>query len=220
MQIESWDLKNNSGDICGFAATTEVQSMEPLKLSPAEISLAARQLLKELIKEKMPDFNGSLEKIPNDQDGVPIFPPGLVASISHTESRLFVVCGWSHLIDRIGCDVENIITDKIWHDIQTLCFTPHEQQIITHTASVDKLTLATSLFSAKESIYKCHFPRQRKFFDYDAYELCDGRYNDSVLVFQKTPAYHGDEWTALPGKSIVSILSKDTYVMTWTIQYL
>lgn len=220
MQMESWDLKNNSGDICGYAATTEVQSMGPSKLSPAEISLAARQLLKELIKEKMPDFNGNLEKTPNDQDGAPIFPPGLAASISHTESRLFVVCSSSHLIDRIGCDVENIITDKIWHDIQTLCFTPHEQHIITHTASTQKLTLATSLFSAKESVYKCHFPKQRRFFDYDAYELSDGRYNDSVLVFQKTPGYQGDEWTALPGKSIVSILWKDTYVMTWTIEYL
>lgn len=106
----------------------------------------------------------------NDNDRVPIWPEGIVGSISHCDQCCMVaLMNKNEKTINIGIDVEpdNAIDADLWPSFATDC----ELRWIESFANISSGRLAHLLFSAKEATYKCIFPVTRKFIEFHDIEI-------------------------------------------------
>lgn len=104
----------------------------------------------------------------------PLWPRGIVGSISHADGICAVAIAESRRFSGLGIDLEQI--GRIDHSIAKTVCTPEELQEVN---DVQQLSLR---FSAKESIFKTLFPSTRHFLDF----------HDVALILD------GDRFTAKP----------------------
>ncbi|MEO8062870.1 MAG: 4'-phosphopantetheinyl transferase superfamily protein [Pseudomonadota bacterium] len=92
--------------------------------------------------------------LPN-ADRAPVWPPNIVGSITHTEGYCAAAVGRRDRFVGIGIDAE--MRDRVALEVWSLLFTAAEidwlEQLPTHL----RATMATVLFSAKESFYKAQY---------------------------------------------------------------
>jgi 4'-phosphopantetheinyl transferase EntD len=105
----------------------------------------------------------------------PIWPRGFVGSITHSSSFALAAVGRSSQVISVGVDSEPILDEPSLAAVAPLALHRSEQQRVE-----GRLDLATVVFSAKESLFKCLYPLAGTFFDYlDAQvaslDLVDGR---------------------------------------------
>lgn len=83
-------------------------------------------------------------------DGAPVWPPGLVGSITHTSGYAAAVAGDASSFSGVGVDAERVggVTAKLWPRL----FNAAEQAQLSGRADTD--VAATLLFSAKEAAFK------------------------------------------------------------------
>jgi 4'-phosphopantetheinyl transferase EntD len=93
--------------------------------------------------------------LPAGPDRRPVWPNGIVGSISHTDGFCVAVAARAGCVTAIGIDVERTgrIEERIW---KSIC-TPEELSWLRRRPPGDQPILATILFSAKESFFKCQF---------------------------------------------------------------
>lgn len=97
--------------------------------------------------------------IPADADRVPLWPEGVVGSISHSAETAIAALGSTEDWAAIGIDIER--RSDVGTDIARTVCTPEEwEQNALHK---DFIAL---MFSAKESVFKCVFPLERRFLDF------------------------------------------------------
>ena len=87
--------------------------------------------------------------------GEPIWPPGVVGSISHAEGLCAVVVGHAGLIRGLGVDVEPDRAESMAF-ARRVCSPPELEAMHRIGAPIE--TLAPVIFSAKEATYKLQFP--------------------------------------------------------------
>lgn len=106
----------------------------------------------------------------------PLWPDGIVGSITHTQSvhtgglptrgYAAAVVARSHQVRAIGIDSENWIDASTADNIQHQILTPGDNGGTAQFASpAQRLTV---IFSAKESVFKCLYPLVNRFFDFQA----------------------------------------------------
>jgi enterobactin synthetase component D len=145
---------------------------------PSQIQSAGQQRRREyttgrLLLHALSERLGVSSSFPmaTDSDGLPILPPGLVGSLSHTSKYAFALV-LPAALGNCGCDIETILSDTLLHDTEPEILTARDRQALKITAGALSPNLAATLvFSAKESIYKGVFPVLRSFLDYTAFEL-------------------------------------------------
>ena len=99
-----------------------------------------------------------------DAQRLPLWPPGIVGSISHSGGRCAVAVARTDVVLGIGLDLERIdrmkpaVLDRICTAAERAWL---EEQGGGEQASEDDIDWATLLFSAKECTYKCYFPLAR-----------------------------------------------------------
>lgn len=105
------------------------------------------------------------DALPRDADGCPVWPPGLVGSISHT--RRFATAAVALAADSagLGVDVEEVIAPDAAAEVAGLVATDAELRV-AQGAGLDSLAALTLVFSAKESLYKALYPARRLSFDF------------------------------------------------------
>jgi len=81
---------------------------------------------------------------------VPVWPPGVVGSISHSDSRAIAVVSQTH--SAIGVDCETIMTDALAQKLQAEIVTAAEIQL--HPPAMSFASFLTVVFSGKEAVYK------------------------------------------------------------------
>lgn len=93
-----------------------------------------------------------------DADRCPIWPKGLLGSISHCARFCAVVVASSEAVRSVGLDVEpaESLDEKL---IDRIC-NPEELSGLAPEARGERAKL---LFSIKEAVYKCQFPLSRTF---------------------------------------------------------
>ena len=112
--------------------------------------LAAKQALAEL---GVYDFT-----LLKGEGGEPLWPPGVVGSISHTQGVCMASVSDAGSLRGLGLDVE--AQRKLRPDIQrVIC---REEELSLHWYSDAELAKLI-LFSAKESVYKALYPSQQRF---------------------------------------------------------
>jgi len=114
------------------------------------------------------------------EDRAPIWPAGLVGSISHTDRWCAAAVARAEQVRSIGIDLEPAtpLKESLWRRVCT----PKERDWL-HELSVPGLT-GKILFSAKEAVYKCQYPLTHKFLGFHAVEveLGDGSFR---AIFQQ-----------------------------------
>ena len=121
---------------------------------------AARQALTDLGLPASPVLRGSSRE--------PLWPDGIVGSITHCGPWAIAVAARRENAQSIGIDLEDssrVVADEIVGVIA------NENEKIWIFAGDDSRSRLTMLFSAKESVFKAVYPLERRFFDFHAVEL-------------------------------------------------
>lgn len=93
--------------------------------------------------------------VPNDARRAPIWPSGVVGSISHTAGYCAVVVASAADLASVGLDVERDapVGEHLW---ERIC-TPGERQWLDRWPPEERGRWVRIVFSAKESFYKCQY---------------------------------------------------------------
>jgi len=118
-----------------------------------------------------------------DDQRCPIWPEGIVGSISHSDYYCGAVVGASSSYRSIGFDIEQIaaMNFSLW----PIFCTHNEQRMLHKLPALKQQEQAALIFSAKESIYKCHFQIHRFVFRFHDIEIIwnrkHSRFSFSIL---------------------------------------
>lgn len=124
------------------------------------------------------------------QNRVPIWPPGLLGSISHCASLAVAMVAPASSFYALGVDVETLISPAVVGDIRGSV--GRDDELISLESSIScRARSLTLLFSAKEALYKALYPFACQYKDFHAAEIvaCEAK----VLVLRLTQDWCG-EW--------------------------
>ncbi len=112
---------------------------------------AARQAMDALGLPKRP--------IPMGRDRAPVWPEGVVGSISHSDAFCLAAVARSDRVLALGVDVEPDLPleETLWDSV----LTPDELAWLSARPAGERGRLARLIFSAKECVYKARYPLTR-----------------------------------------------------------
>jgi enterobactin synthetase component D len=103
----------------------------------------------------------------------PVWPDGVVGSISHTATLAAAIVGARSTYAGLGIDVERVATAQNEDALRSVALDAEEVAILrTHAGPKPLRELVTLAFSAKESLYKCAFESVGRFFDFRSARVC------------------------------------------------
>lgn len=105
-----------------------------------------------------------LEPLLASRDRTPIWPPGVVGSISHTSQIAFAAVTSQAHLQGLGVDVEE--GGALPRDIVAQVCTPSELKYLAPWSAEVGGDAAKLLFSAKEAFYKSYYPIRRRFLEF------------------------------------------------------
>ena len=113
-----------------------VASMEPVSDHWPDLKAGERVTLSKAVKQRRDEFStgrylcrrlmsvmgvGDDHRIPVGANRAPVWPPGIVGSISHTKNLCIAMLAPSGLYDGVGVDLEetNRVSEEIWTYVAT-----------------------------------------------------------------------------------------------------
>lgn len=118
----------------------------------------------------------------------PVWPAGIVGSITHTEGLCAVAAARDALYAGIGIDAEpsQPLDEKLF---EYVCL---KDELVTGPDGFDLPRRARLIFSAKEAVYKCQFPLTRRFLEFHEVRVqLHSNSEFSVQVLADVPALAG-----------------------------
>lgn len=129
------------------------------------------------------------DQVPISPDREPIWPKGVVGSITHSNGRCAAVVS-DNTSMLVGIDIEDVASASSLDTIFQEVLLPDEANFIRSQNVLPPEVLATLVFSAKETLYKALFPKVRRFFGFDHAKL-DGLAPESGLRLRLTKPLDG-----------------------------
>jgi len=120
-----------------------------------------------------------------DTDRKPIWPAGIVGSISHSQHYAWAAVAKKNAVSGIGIDTEIVVDDATMRQVLKEITVEAERNLLAKIHS-DVRTAFTVVFSAKESIYKCLYPMNEQFFGFHDVELIAA--SDHTVTFAQHPS--------------------------------
>jgi len=108
--------------------------------------------------------------IPIGRDREPVWPAGVVASISHAGDRALCLAADAADTLGLGVDIERPLDARRADEIRAVVVDAAEHALI-QAGFDDQAAGLTAVFSAKESLYKALFPQVRRLFGFEAMRL-------------------------------------------------
>lgn len=96
-------------------------------------------------------ITGEQIAVGRDERGLPVWPPSIIGSISHSSKLACAAVADRALYSRLGIDVEEVVTNEHVEGLLSVCASPKEQVLFMTP------TKATLLFAAKEAFYKAFY---------------------------------------------------------------
>ena len=106
--------------------------------------------------------------IPADDARAPVWPDGLVGSITHTQGFASAAVAEIAAMRSLGIDTEQRFTLERARRLDAYLAHPGEVAALVRGGELDEDAAATLVFSAKESVFKCLHPFVRRFFGFHA----------------------------------------------------
>src|SRR6202051_719833 len=124
------------------------------------------------------------------EDRAPIWPDGVVGSITHTGDFAAAAVAWAADIAALGIDSEQIIDPAAARDIADICMVD-EPTLFKAAHGRSFCEFCTFVFSAKESVFKCLFPLRRKFLEFSDVRITSIDWNREYFTWMTVSAYIG-----------------------------
>lgn len=108
-------------------------------------------------------------EIPMGADRAPVWPKGLIGSLSHSGDICVAIVAQIGPLQSLGVDIE--LDTPLEDDLlDTICGDREREWLTTQKAEA-RGKLAKLIFSAKECAYKCQYPLSREMIDFMAFEI-------------------------------------------------
>ena len=155
-----------------------------------------------MARRAMSELGVAPQAVPAGPDRAPVWPAGLVGSITHTGEWCAAAIARADEIRSVGIDVEDArsVGSELW---QILCTVRELEWLSTLPTGVRELG-ATALFSAKESVFKAQYPLTRRMLGHQAVEVRlsrDWRHWEGDLL--APPEAPGQERVTVEGRLLV-----------------
>jgi len=124
--------------------------------------------------------------LPRNKDRTAEWPKGYIGSISHTEQQAIACAASLTNYTGVGIDIEKVITADFYPALKNYVIMPSELAVINKLTIADKLTLATLLFSAKESLYKLLYKQTQCMLDFSSAVLLELTEKNFSLMLMQT----------------------------------
>jgi 4'-phosphopantetheinyl transferase EntD len=123
------------------------------------------------------------QPVVNGADRAPVWPEGIVGSISHTSDYCVAAAAYSNDIHTVGLDIE---PKRALHPELIYQICNREERVWLAEQPVEQQGyLARLIFSAKECAYKCQYPLTKKLFGFKALnidlDLEEGRFGATFV---------------------------------------
>ena len=125
---------------------------------------------RELARRALTRFSYHNVTIPAGADRAPVWPCGIVGSISHTDTVCAVAAAQqSSGIASVGLDIEKAkpLPADLWETVMSQA----ERAGLPEVPGLDAGLLAMVVFSAKEASYKCQYQLSKEFFDFSDFTV-------------------------------------------------
>jgi len=130
-------------------------------------------------------LTGRYPDVPVGMAREPIWPAGVVGSITHVDSLAAAAVLPSAASHGVGIDIERVVTAGECDAVANMAIDRDEHRLLQSQASrlseAERLTLA---FSAKESLFKAAFESVRRHFYFEAVRLVAVDPHASTLTFE------------------------------------
>ena len=113
------------------------------------------------------------EPIPIGADRAPVWPEGFIGAISHTDGFACAAVARTADASGVGLDSERIVPSEMTDAMQAQIATIGEIDALRARVNLDDRVLLTIIFSAKESLFKCLYPRVGRLFGFHAAAIVD-----------------------------------------------
>jgi enterobactin synthetase component D len=123
-----------------------------------------------------------LLRLPSQNDRSPLWPNGVVGSITHSTVLVGVAIAKSEKLKSVGIDFEEIGRTKL--ELASHLLTDKDISLYENKLNMLPQEVLTLIFSAKEALYKTLYPEVKKFFgfhDAAVTELQDGKFSIELL---------------------------------------
>ncbi|MGF1793459.1 4'-phosphopantetheinyl transferase superfamily protein [Photobacterium profundum] len=139
-----------------------------------------------LAKRCLSALGGTESDVGISQHRAPLWPKGMIGSISHSSNKAICVLRQCDLPEQgIGIDIEQCLADSTATSIKNTIINEAEQALITKH-DVDFSTGLTVIFSAKESLFKALFPQVRAYFDFLDAEVITMERDNLTIMLKRT----------------------------------
>ncbi len=133
--------------------------------------LAGRWCAREALRRHHPHH--ACFVVHTDDERAPVWPDGLVGSITHTQGFASAAVARREDFHGLGIDTEQRFTLDRAQRLHELIAAPGERARLLTVAELPEADAITVMFSAKESLYKCLHPTVRRYFGFHAAELVE-----------------------------------------------
>jgi 4'-phosphopantetheinyl transferase EntD len=125
--------------------------------------------------------------VPMGVDRAPIWPTGLVGSISHCEGLCLALVASATEVRALGLDVEPLrdLPREVWETI--LC--PEELADLHDLEAGLRGRSALRYFVAKEAVYKAQYPISKRLFDFQTVRISSQSQSFSAEFLQDVPEF-------------------------------
>lgn len=149
----------------------------------------------------------NLNDLQAGQTREPLWPPGVVGSISHSKTRAISCVARASEYKSIGMDTEVVMDDLTIEKVKHIVSLPEEIDILKGTTPEISFNIKfTLLFSIKESLYKALYPLNKKFIDFNEVSLTDISFQKSIFtVLYKKLSFQGSFF--IEGESVITVLA-------------
>jgi 4'-phosphopantetheinyl transferase EntD len=124
------------------------------------------------------------------KDRTPIWPVGVVGSITHTGDFAAAAVAWAADIAGLGIDSEQIIDPAAARDIAEICMVD-EATLFKAAHGRSFCEFCTLVFSAKEAVFKCLFPLTRKFLEFSDVRITSFDWNRKYFAWTTASEHVG-----------------------------
>ena len=115
-----------------------------------------------------------------DSKRCPIWPTGMVGSITHTNEFCIVALAQMDSIFSLGIDAESV--DRVKPDLWSMLLTEREKAYLDDFSPEQACHWASAIFSLKEAFFKFQFPLTRRMIGFDAIDIMPGAKQHTALL--------------------------------------
>ena len=164
--------------------------------------LTGRILLKDAIKTILNDEIVDTE-VGIGSSGMPLWPGGIIGSVTHTKRHVCVMVGLSQEYLAMGIDLEPLISSEKSQELGPLVLGASEIDLYRQDLSAMPFNqFFTRCYSFKEAIYKLLFPQIKTFIDFKEIVITHiDPYQDTILAIYRPLIANQFSGHFLEGKS-------------------